>query len=541
MERGGLVTILTHKLISLFFVSVITTTTAVTAETTGEWLGAYLNQTKVGWSFLSITPPDTSPVLTPSEQERLGPRGEGQPYLLLSESRMGVMAYGKRKQIYWRTLAYLKSDYSLARFAFHMEGDGASSDFSGYINGNVIELTILSSGDSRKETIPISDSPVFLAEVLARRAAEALGRGEAVDGEYQVVEPHQVSVSNWKLNLEGKEDLQINGQSFGTYRLKEDAGGFTTQTWVAETGHVVKEWAPLADGVGYLSLVESEKEAKDLEFINPDLKEELPASTSNEPDLMYSTSVDGGKEIPHPTQVRRLVVELSNFTLSHPFPFCDYQRNLGQESQSYTNEAPLRLEILQVPPPTESQMVETSPLPENLQKYLEPEPLVQSDHPEIMEHAKTIAAGVKGNWNKALAIQAWMAEHIQPEFRITLPSAIEVLHSGKGDCNEQSALFAALARAAGVPTRICTGLVYQRKAFYYHAWDEVLVSTTPERWIPIDPVLKQTQPDATHIKFGEGGLSEQAYITGLIGKIRARIIEFQTDDPDPATHSQLRP
>ena len=173
-------------------------------------------------------------------------------------------------------------------------------------------------------------------------------------------------------------------------------------------------------------------------------------------------------------------------------------------------------------------------------KYIQPEPLVQSDHPEIVERAKAITDGVGGNWGKALAIQGWMAEHIQPEFRITLPSAIEVLHTGKGDCNEQSALFAALARAAGVPVRICTGLVYQRGAFYYHAWNEVLVSTEQERWIPIDPVLKQKIPDATHIKFGEGGLSEQAYITGLIGKIRARIIEFQTDDPDPATDSQLR-
>lgn len=533
-----MVTILTRIRLILLFTYAVSTTTAVTAEVSGEWLGAYLNQSKVGWSFLSIAPPDQSPELSTAEKERLEPRVP--PHLLVSESQMGVMAYGKRKEVRWKTIAYLNTDYSLSCFTFHMESDGASSDFTGKIQGDVLELTILSSGDSRQQRISLAGPRVYLAETLARQAAEALNRGETVDGEYQIVEPHQVSVSTWKMQLEGKEDLQIGQQSFETYRLMEDTGGFTTQTWVTMTGRVVKEWAPLSDGVGYLSLMETETQAKDMKFINPGLSQALPESSPDEPDLMYSTSVDGGLKIPSPAQVKRMVIELSNFTLRHPFPFSEFQRNLGTESQSYTREAPLRLEILKAIPSSGIQTAETNPLPAHLGKYLQPEPLVQSDHPEIVERAKAITDGVSGNWGKALAIQGWMAEHIQPEFRITLPSAIEVLHTGKGDCNEQSALFAALARAAGVPVRICTGLVYQRGAFYYHAWNEVLVSVEPERWIPIDSVLKQKIPDATHIKFGEGGLSEQAYITGLIGKIRARIIEFQTDDPDPATDSQLR-
>ncbi len=453
---------------------------------------------------------------------------------------MGVMAYGKRKEVHWKTIAHLNLDYSLSCFTFHMESDGAASDFTGKVRGDFLELTILSSGDSRQQQLPLASPRVYLAETLARQAAENLNRGEEVDGEYQVVEPHQVSVSAWKMRLEGKEELQIGDQRFETYRLMEDTGGFTTQTWVTTSGRVIKEWAPLADGVGYLSLLETEAQARNLSFINPGLSLALPESSPNEPDLMYSTSVDGGLKIPSPTQVKRMVIELSNFTLRHPFPFSEFQRNLGTESPSYTIEAPLRLEILKATTTPDIQAAETDALPSPLSKYLLPEPLVQSDHPEIVKRAKAMTNGVRGNWGKALAIQGWMAEHIQPEFRITLPSAIEVLHTGKGDCNEQSALFAALARAAGVPVRICTGLVYQRGAFYYHAWNEVLVSLEPERWIPIDPVLKQTVPDATHIKFGEGGLSEQAYITGLIGKIKARILEFQTDDPDSAPDPHFR-
>jgi hypothetical protein len=117
---------------------------------------------------------------------------------------------------------------------------------------------------------------------------------------------------------------------------------------------------------------------------------------------------------------------------------------------------------------------------------------------------------------------------------------LEVLRSRKGDCNEQSALFAALSRASDVPTRICTGLVYQGGAFYYHAWNEVLVRPEPECWVAIDPALRQEVADATHIKFGTGGLSEQTYINGLIGKIRANILEIETDDPGQEPDEALR-
>ena len=115
-----------------------------------------------------------------------------------------------------------------------------------------------------------------------------------------------------------------------------------------------------------------------------------------------------------------------------------------------------------------------------------------------------------------------------------------VLHSRKGDCNEQSALFAAVARASGVPTRICTGLVYQGGAFYYHAWNEVLIRAEPECWAAVDPALRQEIADATHIKFSTGGLSEQTYINGLIGKIRANILEIETDDPGQEPDETLR-
>jgi transglutaminase/protease-like cytokinesis protein 3 len=96
-----------------------------------------------------------------------------------------------------------------------------------------------------------------------------------------------------------------------------------------------------------------------------------------------------------------------------------------------------------------------------------------------------------------------------------------VLHTKKGDCNEHTVLFNALARAAGIPARTVVGMVYLRGAFYYHAWSEVWLG----QWISLDSVLDQFPADVTHIKFVEGDIDRQIDILQLIGKLKIEVLE----------------
>jgi transglutaminase-like putative cysteine protease len=57
---------------------------------------------------------------------------------------------------------------------------------------------------------------------------------------------------------------------------------------------------------------------------------------------------------------------------------------------------------------------------------------------------------------------------------VTIPSAIQVLDSRSGDCNEHTQLFIALSRAAGIPARARRARA-RGTEFYYHAWPEVFV------------------------------------------------------------------
>jgi len=105
-----------------------------------------------------------------------------------------------------------------------------------------------------------------------------------------------------------------------------------------------------------------------------------------------------------------------------------------------------------------------------------------------------------------------------------LPSAREVLRTKVGDCNEHTALFVAMARAAGIPARIAVGLVFIHGAFYYHAWPEVYVD--PGVWLPVDPTLNQFPADATHLRLARGGLEKQAAILPLIGRLKITILDL---------------
>ena len=84
----------------------------------------------------------------------------------------------------------------------------------------------------------------------------------------------------------------------------------------------------------------------------------------------------------------------------------------------------------------------------------------------------------------------------------SIPNALQVLETRAGDCNEHAVLFAALARAVGLPARVVAGVVYADGAFLYHAWDEVWLGSG---WLSVDPTFDQMPVDATHVKLVEGG------------------------------------
>jgi transglutaminase-like putative cysteine protease len=156
-----------------------------------------------------------------------------------------------------------------------------------------------------------------------------------------------------------------------------------------------------------------------------------------------------------------------------------------------------------------------------LKPYLKAGLLVQSDHPTIKALAHEIVNGARGYKAKARLIFNWVYESLDKRATVSVPNALDTLKARAGDCNEHAVLFAALLRAAGVPAKVCAGLVYTRGQFYYHAWNEVFL----DEWTTADALMGQMPADVTHIKFVEGGLDRQADMVRVIGRIKLTVLE----------------
>jgi len=163
----------------------------------------------------------------------------------------------------------------------------------------------------------------------------------------------------------------------------------------------------------------------------------------------------------------------------------------------------------------------------DLARYLQPEPFIESDAPEIRAEAERMVQGIVGVRERAERLTREVNQLVEKKPTVSLPSALEVLRTKVGDCNEHTVLFVALARALGIPARINVGLVFVRGAFYYHAWPEVYLDEGRGRglWLPVDPTFNQFPADATHVRLSRGGLDQQTAIVPLIGRVKMTVLE----------------
>jgi hypothetical protein len=165
-----------------------------------------------------------------------------------------------------------------------------------------------------------------------------------------------------------------------------------------------------------------------------------------------------------------------------------------------------------------------APLPAvTKEAYLKPAEKIESEAPEVTAKAKELAVGKKDAKEIARALAAWTADWLKDSIEDG-GSALVSLKERSGNCQTHARLYTALARAAGIPTRFVSGLVYQEgKGFLYHSWTESLLG---DAWVAVDPTYNQLPADPTHIKFFEGsGQEDMAPIIAIVGKIRIALQE----------------
>jgi len=146
--------------------------------------------------------------------------------------------------------------------------------------------------------------------------------------------------------------------------------------------------------------------------------------------------------------------------------------------------------------------------PASLADALRPTTWMQSDHPRLQAIGAPIGRqNLSGEQKMTLLIERAKPYLFDVNFAGHF-SALETLSRRSGDCTEAAVLLAALGRAAGIPTRVASGLVYSREryhgvsnVFMPHSW---VVAYVDGRWRSFDAALASFDSSHIALTIGDG-------------------------------------
>lgn len=470
-------------------------------------MGLYLGNRKSGYSYFVLKEESTqSDTKTP-----------GKNFQFESRSLLQVIMMGFPVEILVKQKGIVNEDLSLRSFLFNFEGSGQKLGMKGEVRGSKLFLSTQSEGEWVRDSIDI-EPPIYHTDmvhlVLAREGLEV--------GKKRTFRVYDPMAKKQEVSLTVQEETTLilpSGKKVDAFKVDLNLKGFHSTIWMNEDGDMFKQTGSMG-GVEFIGVYEKLEDARDMNYISKGIE---AAKDAEQPDITKEASIKPNVYIADPQNVTKMKIELIGAKPGEVLFDNSYQTLLEAKENALiiqTQQLDYDGIIGALPRKSPPYHMANS----ELEPYLKESSLIQSTNPRIRKQALEITLGLPNVWASAEAIATWLNENMRDEYRVTIPSAIEVLTSMRGDCNEHSTLFAALARSIGIPTKIIGGLVYQDGAYYYHAWNEVYIG---DRWLPIDSTLDRIRMDAAHVKIAEGLEDNQAEIIGLVGNIDIKILDYE--------------
>lgn len=442
-----------------------------------RWFGIYVDNERVGFYRQVIS------------ETADGYRMEGD-----GSVRMRVMGFSKEAAT--RETYLVGKDLALRSFEVEQAINGTASRISGKVGGNIIRVKSVVNGKATEKQLKckgeVYPGPALNLYPLMRDASS--GKSFTI----QTFDPEEVKVKEIKITVLGEEKTP---DSQPALKLRNNLYPFVNNDiWVDDQGNTLLE--SVREGL----VVTRAEDPKQLgSFVG--------GVALAKKDLIYDFSlVRAEPPITDSKKLTGLSVEISGWNDSLPL--------LQEGGQTVEKSVAGRITIKTGRAVAETAQAKAAASQEN---YLKPAEKIESDAPEITAKAKELAAGKKEPQEIAKALASWTANWLRDTVEDG-GGAVASFKSRNGNCQTHARLYTALARAAGIPTRFVSGLVYlDGKGFLYHSWAESLLDG---RWVPIDPTYDQLPADPTHLKLLEGHLPEDmAPIIAIIGRIHIKVLE----------------
>jgi hypothetical protein len=450
-----------------------------------QWFGLYYKDRQIGYAQTQLFPEEL----------------DGVPGIaVVDRGRLAFNLLGAPQQLDVSSRVFIDANWRLQRFDAQLRSPTYQLTWTGRREGDHLVMTSTTPDGRYVTRLRDPGGTAFVIGLSPWAAFHHLSPGQW--GTMWMLNP--LALTPEKIYFHVRREEEVDGVK--ALVIETDFRGMKATSWVTRDGQVLRETSPL----GW-----------ELRRQTREVARALPAEGSM--DLLAATAVPIDRPLDQPERIRRLVLLVRGLD-ADDLARRPWQRALPPSVLiPHRRVAPIGpwciVELLR-PDPGAAANAPGDTVPP--QGYDRPSPFVQSDDPRIQRQARQIVGAEPDPWRRALAIHEWVHRTLSKRLTVGLPSAVDVLQSKSGDCHEHTVLFTALARAAGLPTRMLAGVVYYDGRLFYHAWPEVWHGT----WIPMDPTLGQPVADAAHLGLLEAESEALLSLGQFIGQLSVEVLEL---------------
>lgn len=443
------------------------------------YLGIYFQNEKIGYSY----------------SEEFKDEIAGKPMnRFVSKTVIDASLLGQDLTMEIDMVSWTTTDGKPTLMKFVMNSGGRFQKVEANYSGSGVHLAIDQSGQLSRKTLTYPKDAPVVEDALTALLEKSPPVGKTAS--YYVLDPTTLSFVKNTATVKGPAKTMVNGKEVSGTLVELAEPRSTMKVYLTSKGDLIKVIA-----IGSMEMIPVSKEvaiAKLPAGKRVDIAEVSKISVTPPIDNMYGYS-----------------------SISYRFTGGDWSRVPSDTTQKRTVSGD-SCELIVTPRTLDLPMAPLSQLATKQPQWLKPGLHIPANDPQVVALSKKVTAGAKDSKQVVLKIAGYVNQLMNPNAGIgVLRDAREILKSKEGVCRDYAILTATLMRAAKVPTKLVSGLVYDSGGFYYHAWVEVWSGT---EWLGVDTTRSQLKTSAGHIKLGQGNV-EEAFLFTFLEQTSAKVIQ----------------